>query len=95
MPDTNKFSQNNNPLFGNISIAEFLTDYWQKKPLLIRQAIPNYQSPISPQELASLACQEDVEEENVTVLLELTLKDLTSDGKISKEDFADRAELLR
>jgi len=36
----------------------------------------------------------DVEKENVTVLLELTLKDLTADGKISEKDFIDRAELL-
>lgn len=36
----------------------------------------------------------DVEEENVCVLLELTLKDLTADGKIDDKDFIDRAELL-
>ena len=30
------------PLLGNISIEQFLTEYWQKKPLLIRQAIPNF-----------------------------------------------------
>jgi len=38
--------------------------------------------------------EDDVEEENVSVVLELTLKDLTADGRISKQDFADRAELL-
>ena len=38
--------------------------------------------------------EDDVEEENVCVLLELTLKDLTADGKISDKDFIDRAELL-
>ena len=36
----------------------------------------------------------DVEEENVRVVFELTLKDLTADGKISDKDFIDRAELL-
>lgn len=36
----------------------------------------------------------DVSEDNVVSLLELTLKDLTADGKISDSDFVDRAELL-
>jgi hypothetical protein len=35
-----------------------------------------------------------VKEENVEVIFELTLKDLTADGKISVRDFVDRAELL-
>jgi hypothetical protein len=38
--------------------------------------------------------EEEVEEENVSVIFELTLKDLTADGKISDKDFVDRAELL-
>ena len=35
-----------------------------------------------------------VKEENLEVVFELTLKDLTADGKISDKDFLDRAELL-
>ena len=46
---------------GNISIEEFLRDYWQQKPLLIRNAFPNFESPLSPDELAGLALEEDVE----------------------------------
>lgn len=38
--------------------------------------------------------EEDVEEEKLRVVFELTLKDLTADGKISDKDFVDRAELL-
>jgi hypothetical protein len=38
--------------------------------------------------------EEDVNEKDVCILLELTLKDLTADGKISDKDFVDRAELL-
>jgi hypothetical protein len=38
--------------------------------------------------------EEGVKEENVSVIFELTLKDLTADGKISDKDFVDRAELL-
>jgi 50S ribosomal protein L16 3-hydroxylase len=44
-----------------LSQQAFLEQYWQKKPLLIRQAIPNFQSPITPEELAGLACEEEVE----------------------------------
>jgi 50S ribosomal protein L16 3-hydroxylase len=39
---------------------EFIQRYWQKKPCLIRQAFDSFQSPISPEELAGLACEEDV-----------------------------------
>jgi 50S ribosomal protein L16 3-hydroxylase len=45
---------------GIISQEDFLRHYWQKKPLLIRQAIPDFVSPLSPEELAGLACEEDV-----------------------------------
>ncbi|MFC3606747.1 ribosomal protein uL16 3-hydroxylase [Stutzerimonas tarimensis] len=48
-------------ILGGISAREFLRDYWQKKPLLIRQAIPGFESPISPDELAGLSLEEEVE----------------------------------
>ncbi|MEO6518295.1 MAG: cupin domain-containing protein [Pseudoxanthomonas sp.] len=38
--------------------ARFLRDYWQKKPLLIRGAFPDFVSPIEPEDLAGLACEE-------------------------------------
>ncbi|PCD01017.1 cupin domain-containing protein [Halopseudomonas pelagia] len=46
---------------GDITPTEFLRDYWQKKPLLIRQAFPDYQSPLSADELAGLALEDEVE----------------------------------
>ena len=48
-------------ILGGISAREFLRDYWQKKPLLIRQAIPGFESPVSPDELAGLSLEEEVE----------------------------------
>lgn len=53
----------NNPLalLNQLTPAEFLAEYWQKKPLLIRQAIPNFQGLITPNELAGLACEEEVQ----------------------------------
>ncbi len=38
--------------------AEFLRDYWQKRPLLIRNAFPGFVSPLEPEDLAGLACEE-------------------------------------
>ncbi|MGQ7819401.1 ribosomal protein uL16 3-hydroxylase [Metapseudomonas furukawaii] len=48
-------------LLGGLTAREFLRDYWQRKPLLIRQAMPGFESPISPDELAGLSLEEDVE----------------------------------
>ena len=47
-------------MLGDISIETFLSEYWQKKPLLIRNAFSDLQSPISADELAGLACEEHV-----------------------------------
>ena len=44
----------------NLDTNAFLTDYWQKKPLLIKNAFPNFEEIISPDELAGLACEEEV-----------------------------------
>jgi 50S ribosomal protein L16 3-hydroxylase len=47
-------------VLGGLSAEVFLRDYWQKKPLLIRQAFPDFLAPVSPDELAGLACEEGV-----------------------------------
>ncbi len=49
------------PLLNNLSPRQFLAEYWQKKPLLIRQAIPNFKGLLTPNELAGLACEEDAQ----------------------------------
>ena len=38
--------------------ARFLRDYWQKRPLLIRNAFPGFVPPLMPDDLAGLACEE-------------------------------------
>lgn len=38
--------------------AQFLRDYWQKRPLLIRNAFPDFTLPVAPEDLAGLACEE-------------------------------------
>lgn len=47
--------------FGDLSLEAFLAEYWQKKPLLVRQALPDVKPPIAGDELAGLACEEEVE----------------------------------
>ncbi len=49
------------PMLGGLTAAEFLGDYWQQKPLLIRGAFPDFECPLDPDELAGLACEEGIE----------------------------------
>lgn len=41
-----------------MSAAEFLRGYWQKRPLLIRNAFTDFSNPVEPDDLAGLACEE-------------------------------------
>lgn len=50
----------------NLNIDDFLKNYWQKKPLLIRAAFKDFQSPITAEELAGLACEDFVESRIIT-----------------------------
>ncbi|MGA7596050.1 MAG: cupin domain-containing protein, partial [Gallionella sp.] len=54
------------PMLGGLNVNEFLRDYWQKKPLLIRGAFPNFNGLIDAQKLLALACSEDVQARLVT-----------------------------
>jgi len=49
------------PLLGGLSAQQFMRRHWQKKPLLIRQAVPGMVPPIARGELFDLAAREDVE----------------------------------
>ena len=48
-------------LLGGLSPHAFMRQHWQKKPLLIRQAIPGMQPLIAREALFELAQQHDVE----------------------------------
>jgi len=41
-----------------IDPQQFLDNYWQKRPLVLRNAFPDFKSPISPDELAGLSIEE-------------------------------------
>lgn len=50
----------------NFDVAAFLRDHWQKKPLLIRSPWNVWSNPVEPDELAGLACDDDVESRIIT-----------------------------
>ena len=54
------------PLLGDISPAHFLRDYWHKKPLLIRQAIPGFKPLIKFEALAEMAKLNHIESRLIT-----------------------------
>lgn len=41
-----------------LDAQQFLNNFWQKRPLLLKNAFPNFNSPISPDELAGLSIEE-------------------------------------
>lgn len=70
-----------------MSPAQFLRDYWQKRPLLIRSAFPDFKAPLQPDELAGLACEP-------AALARLIVHDEKRDrwhvnpGPLSEDDFS-------
>lgn len=46
---------------GGFDPKRFLSRHWQRKPLLIRNALPGFRDPLTPEELAGLACESCVE----------------------------------
>ena len=79
------------------TVLQPATALYKKNILLMRGRF----RPVTKVHLDMIQCgqeqflqEEDVRAENLSVVFELTLKDLTADGKISDKDFIDRAELL-
>lgn len=48
-------------LLGGLSPAAFMRRHWQKRPLLVRQALPGVGAPVTRAELFALAARDDVE----------------------------------
>lgn len=67
--------------------AEFLQRYWQKHPLLIRGALPNFALPLQPEDLAGLACEETALSRLVRHDVEANAWDVRH-GPFDDEDFA-------
>ena len=70
-----------------MSPAQFLRDYWQKRPLLVRRAFADFAAPLQPDDLAGLACEDGV-------LARLIVHDARRDrwsvrsGPLKEADFA-------
>ncbi len=71
-------------LLGGITARQFLREHWQKKPLLVRQAIPGFRGVLSTSELLRLAGAGDVESRLVT---RRRRKWLLQRGPFSKSQF--------
>ena len=72
-------------LLGGLTPEKFLADYWQKKPLLIKNAIPHFEGLLSPEELAGLACEEEVQSR---IIEEINGKWHANHGPFDESDFA-------
>jgi 50S ribosomal protein L16 3-hydroxylase len=55
--------------FDEKSSKKFFDEFWQKKPLLLRNAIPNFQCPLDANELAGLACEDEFSSRLMRVLI--------------------------
>lgn len=51
---------------GGLSVERFLADYWQQKPLLVRNAVAPHLLSISGDELAGLALEDNIESRLIT-----------------------------
>jgi 50S ribosomal protein L16 3-hydroxylase len=48
-------------MLGGLTAGQFLDEYWQKKPLLVRKALPGFTALLSRDEMLALAEEDDVE----------------------------------
>ena len=53
-------------LLGGLSPRTFLREYWQKKPLLVRGALPGFQGLLTRNNLVELACRDDAQSRLIT-----------------------------
>lgn len=72
-------------LLGGLTPQQFMRRYWQKKPLLVRGAIPGFQPLLSRPELFELAAREDVESR---LIVRRSAQDWTlKHGPFNRSDF--------
>lgn len=60
-PGESTVENDDGQLLGGLTREAFLREYWQKKPLLVRGAIPGFGGLLSAEELAGLACEDEVQ----------------------------------
>ena len=74
----------------NFDIADFLSQAWQKKPVLIRDAWDAWSNPLDPDDLAGLACEPGIDSRLVTKSSDLWELE---HGPLSEQRFADIGEM--
>jgi 50S ribosomal protein L16 3-hydroxylase len=72
---------------GELSPEQFLAEYWQKKPCLIRQAIADFKPLLDGDDLAGLACEDMVESRLITGSVEAADWEVRN-GPFTDADFA-------
>jgi 50S ribosomal protein L16 3-hydroxylase len=72
-------------LLNDLTPAQFLAEYWQKKPLLIKNAMPGFRGLLSPDELAGLACEEEVQSR---IVQKKGTQWLLKNGPFTEKDFS-------
>ena len=72
---------------GPFTTEQFLEEYWQKQPCLIRQAIPGFIPLVDGDDLAGLACEEMAESRLIKGTLDAQDWTLTN-GPFNESDFA-------
>ena len=70
---------------GGITPKEFLRDYWQKQPLLVRNALPDFKGLLTRDELMELACDEDAQSR---LVIQRKGKWHLTHGPLSSDDLA-------
>jgi 50S ribosomal protein L16 3-hydroxylase len=51
---------------GKLAVAQFMRRHWQRRPLLVRNALPGFATPLDARALFALAARDDVESRLVT-----------------------------
>ena len=77
--------------WGDLTVETFLQDYWQQKPLLIRNAFPDLEPVVTPDELAGLSLEDDVESRLIQFKPDRLEYQLQC-GPLSDKTFADLPE---
>ena len=73
-------------LLNDLTPAQFIAEYWQKKPLLIKNAMPGFTGLLTPEELAGLACEEDVQSR---IVQNKSGQWTLSNGPFDEDDFSE------
>ena len=77
-------------ILGEVTPEDFLANHWQRKPLLVRGALPDYVTPVTANELAGLSLDHDVESR--IVLRDEEEQWVLRHGPFQEEDFGSLPE---